>query len=131
MFHFSSHCKAMESALMRDKKLCRKNRVISSPSKYVSIICKHVANTNIKRSLNQNNTIKLLAPLNSMNIHSKNITHLGKNHYTPNTSTNNIYYCTKIMAAWNTYYIPQFIRNLLCNFCWERDISLWKHMLLN
>jgi len=131
MFHFSSNRKAIESALMRDKKLCRKNIMISSQTKYVSRICRTVANTKIKILHNQNNAIKLLAQLHFMNINPQNITHLGKNHYTPNTTTNSMYYCTKIMAAQNTYYIPEFIRNLLLNLCWEWEISLWNHMLLN
>ena len=92
MFYPTSNHNTMESVLMQDKKLCKKNRVISSPTKYISGICKHVKNTRIKRLLNQNNTTKQLAPLHSMNIHSQNITHLGKNHYTPNAITKSIYY---------------------------------------
>ena len=117
MFHFSLDRKAIESVFTQDKNQCGNNRVISFPTWYINKICKHVANTKIKRSLNQNNKTKILAPLHSMNIHSQNITQLGKNHYTPNASTNSIYYCIKIMAAWNTYYILEFILNLLLNLC--------------
>ena len=125
MFHFSLDRKAMESVLMQDEKLCRNNMVISSQTKYVSEICRLVANTRIRRSHNQNNTIKQVAQLHFMNIHSQYITHLGKNHYTPNASTNNIYYCIKIMAALNTYYIPEFIRNLFPQFVLRvRDIFM-------
>ena len=130
MFHFSSDQKAMKSMLMWDKKLCKNNKVISSWTNYVSEICKPLANTKVKRSLNQNNAIKLLAPLHSMNIHWKNITQSSKNNYTPNESTTSIYYSIKI-TAWNIYYILEFIRSLLFNLCWEWEISLCKHMLLN
>ena len=129
MFHFSSNHKATKITLMQDKKLCRNNMVISSQTTYISWICRPVENTRIKSSHNLNKTIKLLAQLHFMNIHSQNITHLGKNNYIPNASTNNIYYCIKIMVACNTYYIPKFIGNHLLNFCWEWEISLCKNML--
>ena len=130
MFHFSSNQKAIETMLMQEEKLCRKNMVIYSRTKYINRICKHVVNIRTKRSLNQNNAIKLLDPLHSMNIHSQNITQSGQNNYTLNESTNNIYYCIKIMAQ-NKCYIPEFIINHLLNLCWEWEISLCKHMLLN
>ena len=131
MFHFSSNHNTIESVLMQDKKLCRNNMVIFSWTKYVSRICRTLANTKIKRSHNQINAKKLLAQLHSMNIHSQNITHLDKNHYTPNVSTNRIYYCIKIMTALNSYYILEFIINLLLNVCWEWEITLCKHILLS
>ena len=130
MFHFSSDRKATKNVLMWDKKLCKNNRMISSPTKYVNGICKHIENTKIKRSLNQNNTINLLAPLHSMNTHLENITHSRKNNYFSNESNKIIYYCIKIIAQ-DTYCILEFLRNSLLKLCWEWEISLWKHMLFN
>ena len=130
MFHFSSNRKAMESALMGDEKLCRNNTVISSWTNYVSKICQHMTNTRTKISHNQNNTIKLLDPLHSMNIHSQNITQSNMSNYTPNTSTKSIYYCIKTMAS-NTYLIPQLIGNIILNLCWEWEISSCKYIILN
>ena len=129
-FTFHQIARPRKRVLMRDKKLCRNNMMISSQTMYVNKICRPVANTRIKRSYNKNNAIKMLAQLHFMNIHPQNITHLGKYHYTPNASTKSIYYC-KIMLALIIYYIPIFIKNPLLNLCWEWEISLCNHMLLN
>ena len=51
----------MKSALMRDKKLCRHNRVISSQARYVRGIQISVANTRTKRLHNQKQCNKPLA----------------------------------------------------------------------
>ena len=61
IFHLSSNCKATESALMQDEKLCKHNLMISSQARYVSGIHKIVANTRIKESHNQKQCNKLLA----------------------------------------------------------------------
>ena len=80
MFHFSSNHKATKSALMRDKELCRHNRVIPSQASYVSGIRKSIANTRTKRSHNQKQRNKPLAQSQS---HEQKIlkimTHSGKN----------------------------------------------------
>ena len=65
--------------------------VISSQSRYVSRICRPVANTKIKRSHNQKQSNKILAQ-SQFHEHTltKNRAHLGKNDYTPNASTKSI-----------------------------------------
>ena len=52
MFHSPSNHKAMKSALVRDKKLCRYNLMISSRARYVSEIHKIIANTRTNESHN-------------------------------------------------------------------------------
>ena len=61
IFHLSSNCKAMESALMQDEKLCRHNLMISSQARYISGIHKTIANTRTKESHNQKQCNKPLA----------------------------------------------------------------------
>jgi hypothetical protein len=90
MFHSLSNRKATESALMRDKELCRYNRVISSQARYVSGIRISVANTRTNGSHNQKQRNKLLAQSQSYEKIHKIMTHLGKNNYTPNASTKSI-----------------------------------------
>ena len=72
MFHSSSNRKATESALMRDKELCRHNRVISSQARYVSRIRISVANTRTKRSHNQKQRNKPLAQSQSYELNPQN-----------------------------------------------------------
>ena len=72
MFHPSSNHKATESVLMQDKELCKNNLVISSRARYISRICKTIANTTIKRSHNQKQSNKPLAQSQSHEQHSQN-----------------------------------------------------------
>ena len=90
MFHFSSNRKATKSALMQDEKLCRHNQVISSQARYISEIRISVANIEVKDRTTRNNAINLWLNHNLMNKIHKTMTHLGKNHYTPNASTKSI-----------------------------------------
>ena len=122
MFYFLSNCKAMESALMQDEKLCRNNMVISPQARYVNRICKKQT-LELKDCTTINNAINFWLHNNSWTYIHKNMTYLGKNHYTPNASTKSIYYY-KITANLITYYNPKFIRNHLLNLCWEWEI-LW------
>ena len=62
----------MESALMRDEKLCRHNSMISSQARYVSGICRTIANTRINRSHNQKQNNKPLAQSQSHEQNSQN-----------------------------------------------------------
>ena len=71
IFHSSSNHKATKSALMRDKELCRYNLMISSQARYISGICKTIANTRINESHNQKQSNKILAQSHSMNINSQ------------------------------------------------------------
>ena len=72
MFHSLSNRKATESALVRDKELCRHNRVISSQVRYVSGIRISVANTKTNGSHNQKQRNKILAQSQSYEKNSQN-----------------------------------------------------------
>ena len=69
IFHLSSNCKATESALMRDEKVMKAQSMISSQARYVSGICKTIANTKIKRKHNQKQHNK---PLTQSQSHEQN-----------------------------------------------------------
>ena len=90
IFHSLSNRKATESALMRDKELCRHNRVISSQASYVSRIRISVANTRTKNRTTRSNAINFWLNHNPMDKIHKIMTHSGKNNYTPNASTKSI-----------------------------------------
>ena len=62
----------MRCALMRDKKLCRHNRVISSQACYVRRICTSIENTRTKRLHNQKQRNKPLAQSQSHEQNSQN-----------------------------------------------------------
>ena len=72
MFQSPSNCKATKSVLMRDKKLCRYNSMISSRARCVSEIRKTIANTIINRSHNQKQCNKPLAQSQSHEQNSQN-----------------------------------------------------------
>ena len=87
IFHLSSNCKATESALMRDEKLCRHNLMTSYQVTYINKIHKTIANTRIKKSHNQKQYNKPLAQSQPYEKNSQNMTHSGKNDYISNAST--------------------------------------------
>ena len=87
IFHLSSNCMATESPLMWDEKFCRHNLMTSSQARYIKGTHKIVPNTRIKESHNQKQCNKTLAQSQPYEQNSQNMTHSGKNYYTPNWST--------------------------------------------